>query len=165
MIFKISKKDGSSYEQDFESLAAVNDYLLKSDLSEIVHLQELRRKESKMTQGKYKIGDEWLVRLKVISVNPLKLGNRFNLEIGVPSDEMIYSLAPEFLPKQEIEVSNDIDRAGWMKVLFIADIPSDTHRYKGVYSDNVFGQWKFARKIQKEPEIITVNGKKYKEIE
>lgn len=123
----------------------------------------------------YKVGDEVLVRVKLIHqyANGDFRGELDDMNKVYVPQAYIYSLAPEFQYLEEIEV-RDNQNDNWLKTKFIAQTPSGStvgmDIYRGVHL------WKHARKIQPEvkfgkgtPVVIlevgkpfTFNGKTFK---
>lgn len=132
-----------------------------------------------MTQKEYKVGDEVLVRTKIIGLSnnasaPYIIHDYYSPPITIAlSPDQIYSLAPEFNPGEEIEVRQG-ENCEWIRAFFKGYIEGLSYPYIVVKPDSekTFS-FSDARKIQpkevidKTEEDITVirNGKKYKLVE
>jgi len=128
---------------------------------------------------KYKIGDEVLVRMKILVVDcdgvdgAYRAKTQNGLEGYIATLTDIYSLAPEFNLGEEIEVS-DTGEGYWQPSTFLTDLgPNNIARW--MTRDKL--TWVFARKIQpKESNLrisigmngdyshdgIIIDGQKYK---
>lgn len=125
-----------------------------------------------MTQQKYKVGDEVLIRAKIIEMANYHEGNRYGYEFSfdngytiLGSKKHIYSLAPEFEIGEEIEVT-DKGRLTWSSDIFAGYVANSESPYICLRY-----HWQLARKIQpqvidKEEDITVIrDGKKYKLVE
>jgi len=115
-----------------------------------------------------KVGDEVLVRMKIVSepknydcrygfeINGLPMWGEDGKEILMVPPENIYSLAPEFNPGEEVEFRKREDE-NWVKGIFIAHTPTNSD---WPYIAAGMIRYKYARKIQPEKKraLIHING-------
>ena len=126
-----------------------------------------------MTQQKYSVGNEVLIRAKVVEFDESDTDDPYLIQMeldgyresGWFSENQIYSIAPEFNPGEEIEVTDE-DSTTWSKDIFVGYLANRVFPYICIKY-----HWKYARKIKpqvidKEEDITVIrNGKKYKLVE
>lgn len=115
-----------------------------------------------MTTQKYKVGDEVLVRANISSISDDKyyIDDSYDL---YHLEKDIYSLAPEFDYKEEIEVSDD--KINWFKAKFLFTSMDTDCRF--IVNCPFPSRYNYARKIQpqKDQHFLMFEGKKYKLVE